>query len=109
MPKEQPQVSQPQTKKMEVGSAWPMANPKYKPGEPMLSEEALKLAGPNCEALHAYILQQSANGAIDIPTKVAASYFHSEDDLKLSVGFNDLYDLFNLESLDVSLFRCWTL
>ena len=94
---------------MEVGFAWTTANPKYKPGEPMLSEEALKLAGPSCEALHAYVMQQSVNGAIDIPAKVAASYFHSEDDLKLSVGFNDLYDLFNLESLDVSLLRCWTL
>jgi hypothetical protein len=43
---------------MEVGSAWTTANPKYKPGEPMLSEEDLKLAGPCCEALHAYVVQQ---------------------------------------------------
>ena len=49
------------------------------------------------------------NGAIDIPAKVAASYFHTEDDLKLVVGFNDLYDLYNLDSLDMSLLRCWTL
>jgi len=94
---------------MEVGAVWTMPNPKYKPGEPMLSEKALKLSGPSCEALHAYIMEQSANGAIDIPTKVAASYFDSEDELKLAVGFNDLYDLFNLESLDMSLLRCWTL
>ena len=94
---------------MEVGSAWTTANPKYKPGEPMLLEEALNLAGPSCEALHAYVIQQSANGAIDIPAKVVASYFHSEVELKLTVGFNDLYDLFNFESLDVSLLRCWTL
>ena len=71
---------------MEVGSAWTTANPKYKPSEPMLLEEALKLAGPSCEGLHAYVMEQSANGAIDIPAKVAASYFHREDDLKLSVG-----------------------
>jgi len=94
---------------MEVGSAWTTANPKYKPGEPMLSEEDLKLARPSCEALHAYVMQQIVNGAIDIPRKVAASYFYSEDELKLTVGFNDLYDLFNLESLDMSLLRCWTL
>ena len=25
------------------------------------------------------------------------------------VGFNDLYDLFNLVALDASLLRCWTL
>ena len=94
---------------MEVGSAWTTANPKYKPGEPMLLEEALKLAGPSCEGLHAYVMKQSANGAIDIPAKVVASYFDSDAELKLIAGFNDLYDLFNLESLDVSLFRCWTL
>jgi len=86
-----------------------MANPKYNPGEPMLSEEALKLAGPSCEGLHAYVMEQSANGAIDIPAKVPASYFDSDGELKLTVGFNDLYDLFNLDSLDVGLLRCWTL
>jgi len=92
--------------KMEVGAVWTTTTPKYKPGEPMLSEKALKLAGPSCEALHAYIMEQSANGAIDIPAKVAAYYFDSEDELKLAVGFNDLYDLFNLESLDMCLLRC---
>jgi len=74
-----------------------------------LSEEALKLAGPSCEGFHAYVMKQSANGAIDIPAKVVASYFHTEDDLKLAVGFNDLYDLYNLDSLDMSLLRWWTL
>ena len=72
----------------------------------MLSEKALKFAGPTCQALHAYIMKQSANGAIDIPAKVVASYFDSDAELKLIAGFNDLYDLFNLESLDVSLLRC---
>ena len=75
----------------------------------MLSEEALKVAGPSCEALHAYVMEQSANGAIDILGKVAASYFDSEGELKLTVGFNDLYDLFNLGRMDVSLLRCWIL
>ncbi|KAG2577187.1 hypothetical protein PVAP13_6NG288712 [Panicum virgatum] len=101
--------SEHEPKNMEVGAVWTMANPKYKPGEPMLSEKALKSAGPSCQALHAYIIKQSGNGAIDILAKVAASYFHTEDDLKLAVGFNDLYDLYNLDSLDMSLLRCWTL
>ena len=34
---------------MEVGTVWTMANPKYKPGEPMLSDKALKFAGPSCQ------------------------------------------------------------
>ena len=75
----------------------------------MLSEEALKVAGPSCEALHAYVMEQSANGANAIPAKVAASYFDSKCELKLTVGFNNLYDLFNMKSLDMSLLRCWTL
>ena len=75
----------------------------------MLLEEALKVAGPSCEALHAYVMEQSANGANAIPAKVAASYFDSKGELKLTVGFNDLYDLFNFESLDVGLLRLWTL
>ena len=94
---------------MDVGATWAMANPKYKPGEPVLSEEALKFAGESCEGLHAYVMQQSLNGATDIPAKVPASYFDSECELKLTVGFKDLYDIFNLESLDVGLLRCWTL
>ena len=102
-------MDQHQTRKMDVGAAWTMANPKYKPGEPMLSEEALKFAGESCEGLHAYVMKQSANGAIDILAKVVASYFDSEAELKLIAGFNDLYDLFNLESLDMSLLRCWKL
>ena len=112
MPKQQPQqeqLIQSNPKNSNVATIWTTANPKYKPGEPMLSEKALKSAGPTCQALHAYIMKQSANGAIDIPAKVAASYFHTEDGLKLAVRFNDLYDLYNLNSLDMSLLRCWTL
>ena len=86
-----------------------MANPKYKPGEPMLLEEALKIAGESCEVLHAFVMQKSLHGTTEISAKVPASCFDSDGELQLIVGFNDLYDLFNLESLDVSLFRCWTL
>jgi len=42
------QHSEHEPKNMEVGAVWTMANPKYKPGEPMLSKEALKLAGESC-------------------------------------------------------------
>ncbi|RLN30665.1 hypothetical protein C2845_PM05G13550 [Panicum miliaceum] len=75
----------------------------------MLSEEALKAAGPSCEALHAYFMEQSVNGVDDIHAKVDASYFESDGELSITVGFNDMYDLFNLDSLNISLLRCWTL
>ncbi|RLN23704.1 hypothetical protein C2845_PM07G08400 [Panicum miliaceum] len=103
----QPQQKQPLSQ--HVGAVWTMANPKYKPGKPMLSEEVLKAAGPSCEALHAYFMEQSVNGANGIHAKVAASYFECDGELSITVGFNDLYDLFNLDSLDISLLRCWTL
>jgi len=74
-----------------------------------LSKEALKLAGESCEGLHAFVMQQSLHGATKISTKVPASCFDSDGELQLTVGFNDLYDLFNLDSLDVGLLRCWTL
>ena len=75
----------------------------------MLSEEALKAAGSSCENLHAYFMEQSANSANGILAKAAASYFESDCELSITVGLNDLYDLFNMDSLDVSLLRYWTL
>jgi len=108
-PQQQQQMDQHQTRKMDVGAAWTMANPKYKPGEPMLSEEALKIAGESCEGLHAFVMQKSLHGTTEISAKVPASCFDTDGELQLTVGFNDLYDLFNLDSLDVGLLRCWTL
>jgi len=86
-----------------------MANPKYKPSEPMLSEEALKIAGESCEGLHAFVMQKSLHGTTEISAKMPASSFDTDGELQLIVGFNDLYDLFNFDSLDVGLLRCWTL
>ncbi|CAN6362991.1 unnamed protein product [Urochloa humidicola] len=75
----------------------------------MLSEEALKAAGPSCEVLHGYFMEQSVKGTNDISAKLAQSYFENDGELSFRVEFNDWYDLFNLDSLDVSLLRCWTL
>ncbi|KAG2634476.1 hypothetical protein PVAP13_2NG117100 [Panicum virgatum] len=97
------------TKNSNVGTIWTTANPKYKLGEPLSSEEALEAAGQSCQSLHAYFMEQSAKGADSITAKVAASYFESDGELSITIGFNDLYDLFNMDSLDVGLLRCWTL
>ena len=74
-----------------------------------MSEEALKAAGTCYATLHAYYMQQSKNGATGIPASVPQSYFQSDGDLTLTCAFNDLYDLFNLDALDVSFLRLWTL
>jgi len=54
-------------------------------------------------------MQKSLHGTTEISAKVPASCFDTNGELQLTVGFNDLYDLFNLDSLDVGLLRCWTL
>jgi len=54
-------------------------------------------------------MEQSAKGAHSITAKVVASYFESDGELSITIGFNDLYDLFNIDSLDVGLLRSWTL
>ena len=75
----------------------------------MLSEEALKAARTSCTTLHAYYMEQSKNGVTGIPASVPQSYFQSDADLTLTCAFNYLYDLFNLDGLDVSFLRLWTL
>jgi len=64
---------------------------------------------PSCKSLHALFMEQSVNGANVIPAKMAASYFGTDGELKMTVGFNVLYDLVNMEGLGFSLLRCWTL
>ncbi|CAN6351802.1 unnamed protein product [Urochloa humidicola] len=92
-----------------VAFVWTQPNPKYKPGEPMLSVQDLNAGGPIFVSLHDYFMAQSAKGAIGISAKVVASYFQSDGELTFTIAFSDLYDLFNKGGLDVSLLRCWTL
>ena len=40
------------------GSVWTQANPKFKFGEPFLSEIELEMAGPRCVALHAWYMKE---------------------------------------------------
>ncbi|CAN6210167.1 unnamed protein product [Urochloa humidicola] len=107
-PAQQP-THQPKPKTSNVVIAWTKANPNYKPGERMLSEEDSKAAGPACVGLYAYYMEHSAQGKTGILAQVARSYFRSDGDLEWTVQFSDLYDLFNNGGLDVCLLRCWTL
>ncbi|KAJ1259013.1 hypothetical protein BS78_10G120800 [Paspalum vaginatum] len=73
-------------KKTSGGSPWTKDNPKYMYGKPMLTRAELEVVGPSCADLHAYYVKKI-----------------------LLVGFNDLYDLFTLDAMDISLARCFTL
>ncbi|KAG0520251.1 hypothetical protein BDA96_08G057800, partial [Sorghum bicolor] len=92
-------------------SAWTKANPNFKCGEAMLKENELGSCGPSTLALHAYYLEACAQHKVDIMIDFDPSQFwHTEKSANdLVVGFNDLYDLFNLDALDMGLLRCFSL
>jgi hypothetical protein len=92
-----------------VSTIWTQANAKYKPGEPLLSEEDLKAAGPSYQQLHNHYILESANGVENIGVKFHAINFETALVENFYIGFKDLYDLFNLDALDVSLLRCFSL
>jgi hypothetical protein len=79
-----------------VGAMWTQANTKYKPGEPMLSEEDLRTVGPSCQELHNHYMLESANSVENIGVQFDPCHFETEKPGNFYVGFNDLYDLFNL-------------
>ena len=57
----------PQKRKYEtICFIWTQANSKYKPGESMLSEEDLNVAGPNCANVHNHYMVLNAHGAENI-------------------------------------------
>jgi len=92
-----------------ITSIWTKENSKYKNGEPMLSEEDLNVAGHFfCQALHKHYMVLSAQGEESIGVAYHEYHFESQPD-DFIVGFNDLYDLFKLEALDISLPRCFSL
>jgi hypothetical protein len=102
--------NQQQKDKQQVPTAYFMDNPKYKPGQPMLPESELKKAGASVAALHDYCIKKSAAGPIDgsITVQYGKKHFLTSGGYFL-IAFSDLFDLFNISELDVSLMRCWAL
>ena len=83
---------------------------KYIIGKPLCSAAVLGHAGYACQALHAWYLEKTKEEGCDTGITVRYEYKHFFSETNhFVVGFNDLYDLFNLVGLDVSLLRCWTL
>ena len=70
----------------------------------------LARAGFACQASHAWYIRKTRKKGCDTGITVAYKdehFFNGPGNFV--VGFNDLYDLFNLVGLDASLLRCWTL
>jgi hypothetical protein len=83
------------------------ANPKYVRGQPMLTIEQLHEAGQYCVELHNYYIQNYKTGQ-EIIVQFKDRHFLVGDDIFV-ITFFDLYNLFNLDVLDISLMRCFVL
>jgi hypothetical protein len=88
-------------------SAMTQANPKFIMGKPMLTVDALHKAGQPCIELHNYNMNNYKSGQ-GIIVSYKDHHFLVGDDFFI-ISFSDLYNLFNLDALDVSIIRCFTL
>jgi hypothetical protein len=76
-------------------------------GKTMLLADALHNAGQPCIDLHNYYIQNYMLGQ-DIIVSYKDGHFLVGDSVFV-ISFYDLYDLFNLNALDVSLICCFAL
>jgi hypothetical protein len=83
------------------------ANLKFVLGKSMLTVDALHKAGQPCVELHNYYMNNYKSGQ-DIIVSYRDHHFLVGDGFFL-ILLSNLYDLFNLDVLDVSLMRCFTL
>jgi hypothetical protein len=73
----------------------------------MLTVDALKQVGKSCVKLYNYYINNYKSGQ-DIMLSYMDRHFLVGDDVFV-ISWFDLYDLFNLDALDVGLMRCFTL
>jgi hypothetical protein len=70
----------------------------------MLTVNMLKQAGKSCVELHNYYINNYSKGQ-DIIVSYKDQHFLVGDDVFL-ISWSDLYDLFNLDTVDVGLMHC---
>jgi hypothetical protein len=83
------------------------ANPKFVMGKLMLTVDAFKQAGKSCVELHNYYINNYKKGQ-DIVASYKEEHFLMGNNIFL-ISWSGLYDLFNLDALDISLMRYFTL
>jgi hypothetical protein len=76
-------------------------------GSPMLTVDMLKMAGKSCVELHNYYINNFNKGQYII-VSYKEWHFLVRDDIFL-ISWSNLYDLLNLDALDVSLMHCFAL
>ena len=89
-------------------NVWTSAHSKFVMGKPMLSELDLATVGVNTKGLHKHYMTYANDDNTSIVGQFKAEDLHSGPSF-FSVGWSDLYDVFNLDALDISLIRCLTL
>jgi hypothetical protein len=88
-------------------TAMMQSNPKYVKGQPMLTADQLCEADQYCVKLHKYYIKNS-NTCQDIIVPFKDRHFLLGDGIFV-ITFSNLYDLFTLDTLDISLMHCFTL
>jgi hypothetical protein len=83
------------------------ANPKFVRGELMLTVDELSKVGQACINLHNNYIQNYESG-LDILGSYKDRHFLVGDGIFMTT-FSDLYEIFNLDALDISLMRCFAL
>jgi hypothetical protein len=96
---------------------WAMVNPNYKFGKSLLRDGDLKKAARFTRKLHTFYMQRGkSNDASDIMVALGlgTNAWIKRDEPSnalqlLPVQLSDLYDLINLDALDLTLLRCFIL
>ena len=89
-------------------NVWTSAHSKFVMGNPMLSELDLATAGVNTKGLHKHYMTHANDDNTSIVGQFKAEGLHSGPGF-FSISWSNLYDVFNLDALDISLIRCLTL
>jgi superfamily I DNA/RNA helicase len=94
---------------------WAMVNPNYKFKKILLSYDDLKNAAPCTRELHTFYMQRGKSDdnsdimvALRPGTNAWTKREESSNELEqIHVQLRDLYDLFNLDALDLTLLHCF--
>jgi hypothetical protein len=84
------------------------ANPNFVMGKPMLTVGALKQASKSCVKLHNYYMNNYKKKGQDIIASFKEEHFLVGNNIFL-ISWSDLYDLFSLDMLYISLMHCFAL
>jgi hypothetical protein len=90
-----------------LSTAMTQANSKFVIGKPMLTIDALKQVGKSCVELHNDYINNYKKGQ-DIIASYKEEHFLVGNDIFL-ISWSNLYELFNLDMLDISLMRYFAL